>query len=349
MTRIFMAALVMTLVSCVVDSDEVPGVEIDGKGDGVAQSPLGAEARDAWRAYVAELANVQLQPGCRPFMSTLPPGVDYRGVALLFHGYTACPQQFDEVSKALAARGIVVLAPTLPGHGRVPLRDSSGAAVDQVSSLPRDDDFAAYTRFAVKMHGILSKANGVRVVGGISVGGAIAARVAAHGDAADRVWLANSFFDAAGVAASLLAPANALAPDYRHSWGTACEAERARGRAGYCQFLITNLRAVQRFGTETAGMATRVKARTQILGVEDDASASSPAIAAYGRNVPMASTCFFRAGVSHSLLSRYDNPDEPKPWIPATILQLVRFAADGAFFREDGASTIAGFPRCLDR
>lgn len=60
----------------------------------IATSPLGVEADAAWRDYVDGLELEALQDGCRPFRSELPPGVDYRGVAVLFHGFTACPQQY---------------------------------------------------------------------------------------------------------------------------------------------------------------------------------------------------------------------------------------------------------------
>lgn len=340
----------LALGACVAapEDDLADPDEVGGKADGSASSPIGAEAQALWRSYVAELDVSKLQPGCRPFQSVLPPSVEYHGVVVLFHGFTACPQQFEEVARYLGAQGMVVLAPVLPGHGRIASIEA-GSVRDEIGEVPEDGDFQAYARFALRMDAILGAARGVHVVGGISVGGAIAARVAEDGTGAERALLINSFFDAAGLSAYLLAPANALAPHVRKSWGEACELERARGRAGYCQFEITHLRAVQRFGVETAARTAAIEIPVQNLGVEADHAASPAAIASVGDRLADGATCFFESGVSHSLLSRYDSPDEDKFWLPTALSEVTRFVATGALWDTVGTSSIAGYPQCRAR
>ena len=342
------AAIATLAMACVTPPEPGDRGVDEGKADVAGTSPIGDEAHALWNSYVADHDPSTLQPGCRPFQSVIPPNVAYHGVVVLFHGFTACPQQFEEVAQHLGAQGMVVLAPLLPGHGRIASIDA-GAVRDDVSGLPEDGDFQAYTRFALRMDEILAAADGVHSVGGISVGGAIAARVAADGTGADRALLINSFFDAAGLSAFLLAPANALAPHARRSWGEGCELERPRGRAGYCQFEITHLRAVQRFGAETAARATAIEIPVQNLGVEDDHAASPAAIASVGDRLASGATCFFEAGVNHSLLSRHDSPDEDKFWMTTALVQVTRFVATGAWWETVGTSPIASYPRCRAR
>lgn len=315
----------------------------------IATSPLGVEADAAWRDYVDGLELEALQDGCRPFRSELPPGVDYRGVAVLFHGFTACPQQYEETAAALAQQGIVSLVPLLPGHGRRPTFDAEGAARDDVSELPDDAGREAYAELAAVMNALASSAPGERTVIGLSVGGAVAARAAGEGTGFGRALLLNSFFEASGFVATLLAPANAVTPDKRIGWGEGCEKERARGRAGYCQFAFENLRAVQRFGQETAARAETIAIQVQNAGVVGDGAASPDAIAKVGDALSWGSTCFFPRGVNHSLLSRFDSPDEDKYWIPAVLEQASRFAAEGRSFDRAGSGGVAGYPLCRTR
>jgi hypothetical protein len=195
----------------------------------------------------------------------------------------------------------------------------------------------------------LTTAPGIRLVDGVSAGGAVSARAAADGTSIDRAVLLNSFFEAAGANAVLLSPASALAPHARQDWGPGCELERARGRAGYCQFELTHLRAVQRFGRDTAARAGAISIPVQNVGVEDDHAASAPAIADVGWALPPGTTCFFENEVNHSLLSRFDSPDEDKYWIPATLEQLVRFANDATPFDQSWSGTVEGYPRCRSR
>jgi len=50
------------------------------------------------------------------------------------------------------------------------------------------------------------------------------------------------------------------------------------------------------------------------------------------RAIPNAEACFFEPGVNHSLISRFDAPDEDKFWLPAVESQIARFVATGEPF-----------------
>ena len=98
---------------------------------------LPAPAVTRWESYVARVtAEAPLQEGCAPTRVSPPQGVRAKGVVALFHGFTACPQQFVDVAADLAASGFEVLLPLLPGNGRVPRVVEGTKRVDDVSGLP---------------------------------------------------------------------------------------------------------------------------------------------------------------------------------------------------------------------
>ena len=57
---------------------------------------------------------VRLQPNAQSLFRTVP---DAKGTVMLFHGFTAGPWQFEELSQRLQKEGYNVYAPRLPGHG----------------------------------------------------------------------------------------------------------------------------------------------------------------------------------------------------------------------------------------
>ena len=86
-----------------------------------ASSPTPPSFVSAWDAFVHEQISSAphgLQQDCVPrrFPSTAPNST-YKGVAVLFHGFSACPQQYFQLAPRLAAEGYDVLLPLTPGHG----------------------------------------------------------------------------------------------------------------------------------------------------------------------------------------------------------------------------------------
>jgi len=199
-------------------------------------SPLGASAQSLWDAYVRETTmGVTLQSECKPqqINPQLAPQQTAKGVVVLYHGFTACPQQFLELGGKLANAGFIVLLPLLPGHGRP--RTAENANDDLVDGIPTDGESDEYGALARRMNGVVAavKADVTRkVVGGISVGGAVAtSALEASPTLYTRGILFTPFFQVSGALRWALAGANALGGGVRRSWGEGCENERRAGRA----------------------------------------------------------------------------------------------------------------------
>jgi carboxylesterase len=74
---------------------------------------------DAVRAIRAGIARDRADPALRPEASPrlYEHGAPAKHAVLLYHGFTNCPQQFDELARAFHARGCNVYVPRLPRHG----------------------------------------------------------------------------------------------------------------------------------------------------------------------------------------------------------------------------------------
>jgi pimeloyl-ACP methyl ester carboxylesterase len=147
-----------------------------------------ADAIKLWAEYVqvtVERAPHGLQEACKPrrFEATAP----YVGTVVLFHGFTACPQQFFRMAPVLASNGFDVLLPLNPGHGNALPNSSStknqghciygcgpaGTPRDDTTHLPADQK--EYAAFVERIADVARAAPGVRVVAGLSLGGGLAA------------------------------------------------------------------------------------------------------------------------------------------------------------------------------
>lgn len=89
---------------------------------------------------------------------------------LLMHGYNDSPRSLEDVAQRVHAAGWTVRLPLLPGHGR---------------SLEAWDDWRAEEVFALvrEEYAALRATHAVVVVGGLSMGGALACWLAAESDA----------------------------------------------------------------------------------------------------------------------------------------------------------------------
>ena len=72
----------------------------------------------AWDSYVADtMGRPQgVRQDCAP-MRFPAVGPEFKGVAVVWHGFSSCPQEISLVAPPLAARGYDVLLPLMPGHG----------------------------------------------------------------------------------------------------------------------------------------------------------------------------------------------------------------------------------------
>lgn len=96
---------------------------------------------------------------------------------ILWHGYTNCPKQFDELGKRLAAKGYNVLIPRTPGHGYT---DRMTDALGKVTF----EDFIAYIHRSLAIGAMLGEET---TVVGLSGGGTFAMWSALYEKDAERV------------------------------------------------------------------------------------------------------------------------------------------------------------------
>ena len=312
---------------------EGPAADDSETSSAAITSQLSPGAEALWQSYVKKTtAGAHLQKGCEPTRFSPPANVPYKGVVILFHGFTACPQQYFELSPRLAAEGYEVLLPLLPGHGHVPQRSGS-TIVDDVSDLPTGATKGRYADLGLAMNDIARASTGVRVMGGLSLGGAVAtaAMTAAPGLYA-RGLLLSPLFAIPGVSGNALKAANVLTPTRRTGWGEGCLTERTspKPRAGICEFQFNQVRGAAEFAEATAASASTIPG-LQIAGVEADGAADDNATQRVARATG-ASFCFYPKGVSHSLLSRFDAPSEDKFWLPTVLAQITAFVAAGIAF-----------------
>ena len=318
-------------------------------GAALERTAMGELGQVAWAAHVAEATAPGHQPACAP--RRYAPASEPRGLVVAFHGFTACPDQMDELGPALAAAGYEVLAPLLPGHGRVqPARPPGKKLVDDVTELPAREDWERYQAFAARWANVLAEARGQRAVVGLSLGGTVASlTVSARPEAMDRALIAVPFFSlsndfvklvlglAAGVDALL--KANPIDP-VEAEWGAVCEADRKTGRGGYCSFRVSNVAAVQLAGMEARRglLAAKRLPMIQLAVVDKDpavdtalALATVNEVADRGRS-GRCRTCTYAPSVPHSFVSPKDFPAMEKPWLAPFTGAAVRLLAEGVPF-----------------
>lgn len=279
--------------------------------------------RQTWDDYVLrseQLLDYELQDGCRARIIEAQEGVPFIGTFVAFHGYTACNQQYIDLAELLATQGVTTILPVLPGHGASPAPTEQESDLASVSSkhLPElaGGDWRRYQSLVQSMNQIMSKAPGLKMVGGFSVGGALAAHsIAAEPDLYDRALVVGPFFGIPGkywglnhdqshhegileglkmIASQQLANAiyhiqNTLIwlssrfkplEQLSMSWGEDCYIENSLGRAGICDFYFKNLAAAIQFGRETLEIVQKSTPRTsiQVVGVEYDDGADTKLI-----------------------------------------------------------------------
>ncbi len=317
-----------------------------GQINGQNATDLTPRTVEGWNAHLNSIKNRgPLQEGCEPFYK-LTKGKS-KGTVLLFHGYTACPyQQYIELSSMLTEKGYNVFVPLLPGHGKIALKTDS-IITDQTSELPDEKSAFIYKNFAQDISAIFKDEPGLKVVGGLSLGGVMAASaMITNPDIYDRGFILAPFFNAAGIYGALIPTLGKLFPERQISWGEECEKQRKMGRAGYCNFRVANILAIQSFGADTLNKIAEIKKTVQVSGVEKDNSASNSLIAEANQRLANKHGCFFAEGSSHSMLSHYDNVGIDMFWLKPLLRQVARFVDTGRRFEEVGESEY-GMKKCI--
>lgn len=305
-----------------------------------------------WDRYKARISKEYgsrsgVQPPCEPQYHK--GSGSFAGTIMLFHGFTACPQQFDELLPLLTSKGFDVFMPLNPGHGYVATTDRSGNVTDYIAALPTAQN--EYEAFAYEMHMIMQTTAQPRALMGMSLGGTLAAHVGQKGGY-DRQLLAAPMIKVAGILDTIITAAglSEQLQNQRHGWpGDACENERRQGRAGICQFTAKIGFTARNFGLYALSRARPVTYGTmEIIFVEDDGAVSVSAVQdlalKYGINSASRNICGFDKVVGHSFLSPYDNPDEDKFWLKEANQKVADYLTTGATLKQDGK--IGGWPRC---
>jgi pimeloyl-ACP methyl ester carboxylesterase len=329
-----------------------------------------AELDRSWAAYLKKFEGISLQENCRPRRFPVD-RARRKGAVFAVHGFTACPQQFFEWAKMLNDRGYEVFTFLMAGHGRTPPTDTS----DDYSGLPDGRDWELYVKDAQAINDVAFWSPGVRVLTGLSVGATVALEasiLAPH--EYDRQLIFVPFFEIGPEVPRLLAERfkdssstkkifwgwNTEPPWSQQPGGCQQERDRKPGRAGICEFFSRNLYGADRFGHHVFNSLGPAEIPTQFVDVESDPAVSNKMVKRGFAKIQSFNTktsiCFFPKGTNHSILSRFDSPDEKdrfgviKGWIPAALAQATEFVVNGTFFKPAGMSwREMGYQQCHDR
>ena len=140
--------------------------------------PSSQKAQIVWKNYldsieVDKALDEGIQKQCEPRVFPSKTS-ETKGVIMLFHGYTACPQQFFEWAERLNNLSWEVVVPLHPGHGYKKLENG-----DNMKYLPDSTNFKKkYGDFVTSMNELMKAypENLKKQVAGLSLGGAMAAQ-----------------------------------------------------------------------------------------------------------------------------------------------------------------------------
>ena len=209
--------------------------------------------------YPAALGKIQAmqsaetaQPGFDPDLQTIlvTHGQKTRRAVLWFHGYTAAVPQFRQLAEQCFDRGYNVLVPCLPHHG---FKDRLSPETSRV----KRQELVQFTGAMVDwMHGLGDEI----VVGGLSMGGALACWVAQERPDVKTVVIVAPFLGAKIIPTHLtriVATATQILPDSRQWWDPELKADLAGPDYGYVQHSTHSLGQILKLGFQVADAARR--------------------------------------------------------------------------------------------
>lgn len=306
-----------------------------------------------WNEYVAaarRAAHFGLQPDCEPLRLEASAGTAYKGVAVLLHGFTACPSQWNQIARMLSERGYEVLVPLLPGHGHAllpPGHEIKGTCMsalgmngncpsplDDVDSLPTSS--LGYRNFAQTINDVVRRAPvGVHVVAGLSVGAALAVHAGqatnTNGDAIYQRQLILAPMLNATDPLLKLAVKLSLSDQYM-GFGGWCVENRLQGAAGICSFKLKHALAALDFGAETLARVFLPKgAEVSVhygLADPNDPRGARALVDKYRQSGRPVHTCVWPFQ-EHVMISLEASLDVNKWFLPKVVCQVVNWLANG--------------------
>jgi alpha-beta hydrolase superfamily lysophospholipase len=307
-------------------------------------------AAQLWQKHIElETGGKNIQPGCVPRFYQANPAAERRGTVMFFHGFTACPQQYFDISELLAQKGWDVYLPLMPGQGRVPdapTKDKENhmdlPSTDNPNEYKDGDDENDRLQFFVKsMNEIAAATPGEKVLVGLSGGGGLATGAAADGQGLwNRVLLYAPYYKNPGVSGPLSAFLDRVMPGFVTDWGPKCRQNRtsAVGRAGLCALSVGAARAMTNYGVNAARRANKITVPVQFVGVTADPTADNTAIHdVYKLMKDRAQMCVYPKGVPHSIINpKSDAPDLDPYWVPAMQQASIDFITEGTWFPSSG-------------
>lgn len=311
-----------------------------------------------WVTYLDRVNPASLQDDCRPRLIEPDRRVPYRGTVVLLHSFTACPQQFFELSELLALQGFRSMLVLLPGHGR----QFAVPDGDNLRGLPTGRNWQKkFAVLAAEVNGIMKYAEGDRVIGGLSVGGAASLYINLQAPKLyDRHILFAPFFaplggSPSGQPAAATSPKSVAPSTDVRLFGArqACLEKREQGRAGNCDYQEKHLEALRAIGSSNLKelRETPLTVPLQLVGVEKDTVVSNVEIHEFlqlQEKTGQTFACFFPEGVPHEMISQYDFPGVEMYWLDSLLNGSIGFITVGQRLPAIGKVSVseASYPVC---
>lgn len=351
LSRIYLCLPLLLAFACKT-KETSPEAEVQATDSTASEGAQPQAVFDIWKKHVEEeTGGKQIQPDCKPTHFGPTPGTPSKGIVVLYHGFTACPQQFFDVSKKLVEQGFDVFLPLMPGQGRMPLdeKNRSGVAKDNLADLPVNLDVSAIVRTAQRMNELAAAGKGVKVVGGLSGGGGLATGTAIEGKGVwDRAIFMAPFYKFRITIGPLTAFMDQIYPGFATNYGKDCMKDRGISgkRNGLCSVTVEAMRTMLQYGLEYRKRVSELGIPVQYVGAENDATINNKEMVAASRDVKDVSICFFYKGVPHSMMSRYENLQTNHAWMTSLEQHMVDFISNGTRFPTDGVSSEDKAPKC---
>ncbi len=288
-------------------------------------APASFEAAIASAAALGAIASEPVNPLCETKL--LHHNAPTAKVAILLHGYTNCPAQFDALAQRLHASGYTVFVPRLPQHG---LADR---LTDALSSL-RAEDLMTTAEEAVN----IAQALGDEVIVlGLSGGGTMAAWIAQNRADIDRAVIIAPLIDIRQIPPQLEKPFTNLAltvPNLSIWWdGQYKAASPDSPPYAYPRYSTRAIGEILRLGHATSRQAARrgpTAGEIVVVTNDADGAISNEAVDKFlvrpwqDRGARVATYRFPGAlGLDHDIIS----PEHPGARVDVVYPQLERFVA----------------------